>query len=718
MNKPNSPETVQDVAPAAAVAKPKRRTKAQIEADAAAAAADGAAPAAKPRRTAKAKTEGGTDSAVLASADAAVASDAAAPVKKTRAKAAPVAAEAGEAAPAKAPRARKPAAQAAAPAAADAATPVAVAALAPTASAAAVSEAPVSAAGAQADAAPAGRGPRTPRGPRQMREQRAARQAQQAQAQAEKVQAAGGEAAAEVAAAEAQAAAPAKEGGKPRHERGEQRNNNRNGRKGKHGKQRGQQGAGAKVNDADAAFSYVTSDAFDSDEPAKGRQQQKTVRRDLTADDDAPKLHKVLAEAGLGSRRDMEELIVAGRVSVNGEPAHIGQRILPTDAVRLNGKLIQRRVSKKPPRVLIYHKPAGEIVSMDDPEGRPSVFDRLPTMKAGKWLAVGRLDFNTEGLLLFTTSGDLANRLMHPRYSIDREYAVRTLGVLEEGMRQKLLAGVELEDGLAQFSKIADGGGEGINKWYRVIIGEGRNREVRRMFEAIGLTVSRLIRTRYGAMTLPSSLKRGRWEELEENAVRAMMSAYGVEKKGGDGAAAPAGQRGGKGPKPAQNKGPEKRPQRGRGAERDDLDDDYDDEDEPNFNRADLSNANALPFAKPARSGGRGGNGNGGGRGGNGGGNGNGRGGQSSGRPGGRPQGIGAYAGGRPLGEAPGPRAQGQGRGQGQGGGKGGKGGNKGPRQPDPLQTTFGFASAGAPRRGQESRGGASGHGMPRRRKG
>jgi 23S rRNA pseudouridine2605 synthase len=245
------------------------------------------------------------------------------------------------------------------------------------------------------------------------------------------------------------------------------------------------------------------------------------VRRDLTADDDAPKLHKVLAEAGLGSRRDMEELIVAGRVSVNGEPAHIGQRILPTDAVRINGKLIQRRVSKKPPRVLIYHKPAGEIVSMDDPDGRPSVFDRLPTMKAGKWLAVGRLDFNTEGLLLFTTSGDLANRLMHPRYGIDREYAVRTLGELEEGMRQKLLAGVELEDGMAQFSKIADGGGEGINKWYRVIIGEGRNREVRRMFEAIGLTVSRLIRTRYGAMTLPSSLKRGRWEEMEENAVRA-----------------------------------------------------------------------------------------------------------------------------------------------------------------------------------------------------
>lgn len=288
---------------------------------------------------------------------------------------------------------------------------------------------------------------------------------------------------------------------------------------------------------ADEIFSFVTSGAFDASmdgEQSGGerRGQSKTVRRDLTADDDAPKLHKVLADVGLGSRRDMEELIIAGRVSVNGEPAHIGQRILPTDQVRINGKLIQRKVSKRPPRVLIYHKPAGEIVSTSDPEGRPSVFDRLPAMKAGKWLAVGRLDFNTEGLLLFTTSGDLANRLMHPRYGIEREYAVRTLGELEEGMRQKLLSGVELEDGMAQFSKIVDGGGEGVNRWYRVTIGEGRNREVRRMFEAVGLTVSRLIRTRYGAMVLPSGLKRGRWEELDEHAVRELMALSGLEKSG------------------------------------------------------------------------------------------------------------------------------------------------------------------------------------------
>jgi len=286
---------------------------------------------------------------------------------------------------------------------------------------------------------------------------------------------------------------------------------------------------------ADDIFSFVTSEAFDKPETQAGNAKSTSkprgkVRRDLTAEDDAPKLHKVLAEAGLGSRRDMEELIISGRVSVNGEPAHIGQRILPTDQVRINGKLMQRKVTKRPPRVLIYHKPAGEIVSMDDPEGRPSVFDRLPPMKTGKWLAVGRLDFNTEGLLLFTTSGDLANRLMHPRYNIEREYAVRTLGELEEGMRQKLLAGVELEDGVGQFSRIIDGGGEGVNKWYRVIIGEGRNREVRRMFEAIGLTVSRLIRTRYGALVLPQGLKRGRWEELEENAVRDLLRLSGLEK--------------------------------------------------------------------------------------------------------------------------------------------------------------------------------------------
>ncbi|MBV8665887.1 MAG: rRNA pseudouridine synthase [Burkholderiaceae bacterium] len=334
--------------------------------------------------------------------------------------------------------------------------------------------------------------------------------------------------------AEASQGQQAGQGGQgQRRQKGSNQGNRPNARQ-KQGQGQGRAPQTRKTVDADAVFSFVTSEAFDSAtddaNEQRGRQAGKSPRRDLTAEDDAPKLHKVLAEAGLGSRRDMEDLIIAGRVSVNGEPAHIGQRILPTDQVRINGKLIQRKVSSRPPRVLVYHKPAGEIVSMDDPEGRPSVFDRLPTMKAGKWLAVGRLDFNTEGLLLFTTSGDLANRLMHPRYGIDREYAVRTLGELEEGNRQKLLAGVELEDGMANFSKIADGGGEGINKWYRVVIGEGRNREVRRMFEAVGLTVSRLIRTRYGALTLPSNLKRGRWEEMDEHAVRELMSLSGLGK--------------------------------------------------------------------------------------------------------------------------------------------------------------------------------------------
>lgn len=295
----------------------------------------------------------------------------------------------------------------------------------------------------------------------------------------------------------------------------------------------------------DDLFSYVTSPAFDADNSTNGGVRAPMLRRGkpvapkrvLAADDDAPKLHKVLAEAGMGSRRDMEELIVAGRVSVNGEPAHIGQRIMPTDQVRINGKPVKRKLANKPPRVLLYHKPTGEIVSHADPEGRPSVFDKLPPMKTAKWLAVGRLDFNTEGLLMLTTSGDLANRFMHPRYSVEREYAVRVVGELAEGMRQKLLHGVELDDGPANFLRIRDGGGEGTNHWYHVALAEGRNREVRRMFEAAGLMVSRLIRTRHGPISLPKGLKRGRWEELEDNQVRALMASVGLkaptEEKGG-----------------------------------------------------------------------------------------------------------------------------------------------------------------------------------------
>lgn len=241
-----------------------------------------------------------------------------------------------------------------------------------------------------------------------------------------------------------------------------------------------------------------------------------------------PKLHKVLADAGIGSRREMEELIVAGRVSVNGEPAHIGQRVGPNDQVRVNGKPIMRTNTKKPPRVILYHKPAGEIVSHDDPGGRASVFARLPKLRTGKWLSVGRLDLNTEGLLIFTTSGDMANRIMHPRYGTEREYAVRVLGEMDEAQRQSLVDGIELEDGLAAFGALDYLGGDGSNRWYRVTLQEGRNREVRRMFEAVGVTVSRLIRTRFGDVVLPRTLRRGRWDELDASLVTALMVQLGL----------------------------------------------------------------------------------------------------------------------------------------------------------------------------------------------
>lgn len=241
-----------------------------------------------------------------------------------------------------------------------------------------------------------------------------------------------------------------------------------------------------------------------------------------------PKLHKVLAQAGMGSRRDMEELIVAGRVSVNGEPAHIGQRVAPNDQVRVHGRLINRSRASRPPRVILYHKPAGEIVSHRDPKGRDNVFSRLPRLRGAKWLSIGRLDYNTEGLLILTTSGDLANRLMHPRYGAEREYAVRVFGEVDEAALQTLTEGIALADGPAKFGELEFLGGEGSNRWYRVTLDEGRNREVRRMFEAIGLTVSRLIRTRFGDVVLPAGLRRGRWEELSDDMVTALMLRLGL----------------------------------------------------------------------------------------------------------------------------------------------------------------------------------------------
>lgn len=245
---------------------------------------------------------------------------------------------------------------------------------------------------------------------------------------------------------------------------------------------------------------------------------------------DPPKLHKALADAGYGSRRELEEWILAGRVSVNGVPAHVGQRVGPDDKIRVNGKLAQLRFLQRLPRVLVYHKPEGEIVSRDDPDGRPSVFNKLPRLKNGRWISIGRLDFNSCGLLLFTNDGRLANRMMHPRYEIDREYAVRTLGEATPEMLERLRQGVELEDGTASFSHISEAGGEGTNRWYRVVLAEGRNREVRRMFEAVGLMVSRLMRVRYGPVHLSPRLKRGQCLDLEPGEVAELLKLLPPER--------------------------------------------------------------------------------------------------------------------------------------------------------------------------------------------
>lgn len=281
-------------------------------------------------------------------------------------------------------------------------------------------------------------------------------------------------------------------------------------------------------------FDDVVSGAFDAEQE---QDLPLPVKRVLSAQPESPKLHKVLAQAGMGSRLEMEQLILEGRISVNGEPAHIGQRIQFGDTIKVNGKPVRVRMTPPPPRVLAYHKPAGEVVSHDDPQNRPTVFRRLPRLMQGKWQSVGRLDLNTEGLLLLTSSGELANRLMHPRFGLQREYAVRVLGALSNEEKQRLLDGVRLDDGMAQFASIEDGGGEGANCWYRVTIGEGRNREVRRMFEAVGHAVSRLIRIRYGAMMLPRGLKRGAWVELDERDIGRLTAAAGMPAGGDDNAA-------------------------------------------------------------------------------------------------------------------------------------------------------------------------------------
>ncbi|MGH8717982.1 MAG: pseudouridine synthase [Burkholderiales bacterium] len=236
------------------------------------------------------------------------------------------------------------------------------------------------------------------------------------------------------------------------------------------------------------------------------------------------KLQKVLAERGLGSRREMEEWIKAGRVSVNGKPAEIGMRVAPQDRITVDRRPLRGRSTQKLPRVLLYHKPQGEIVSRDDLEGRPSVFDHLPPLKNEKWLAAGRLDFMSSGLLIFTTDGEMANRLMHPRFQVEREYAVRVRGQLTPEQMHKLTRGLALDDGQARFQSVAEAGGEGSNRWYHVVTREGRNRFVRRMFESIGLEVSRLIRVRFGEIQLPPRLKRGNWMELPDHEVTPLLA--------------------------------------------------------------------------------------------------------------------------------------------------------------------------------------------------
>jgi 23S rRNA pseudouridine2605 synthase len=253
-------------------------------------------------------------------------------------------------------------------------------------------------------------------------------------------------------------------------------------------------------------------------------------KRVLAPEPDAPKLQKVLAQAGIGSRRDIEDMIADGKIEVNGEVAHIGQRISFGDNVRVAGKPIRIRISPPPPRILAYHKPAGEVVTFNDPEGRPTVFRHLPRLQQGKWQAVGRLDMNTEGLLLFTNSGELANQLMHPRFGVEREYAVRVLGSLNPEQRGRLIEGVIIEGQKAGFKSIDDGGGEGANRWYRVVITEGRNREVRKLFDSMGLTVNRLIRIRYGTVVLPRGLKRCVWIELGEDDVNVIRRLAGGDQ--------------------------------------------------------------------------------------------------------------------------------------------------------------------------------------------
>lgn len=246
------------------------------------------------------------------------------------------------------------------------------------------------------------------------------------------------------------------------------------------------------------------------------------------------KLQKVLANLGNGSRREIEAMIVAGKISVDGKIATLGDRVdvNANPKIRINGHLVQLRSKEKEVcRVLAYYKPEGEICSRHDPQGRANVFERLPRIKNARWINIGRLDINTSGLLLFTTDGELANRLMHPRHEIEREYAVRVFGNITDQQLNQLRKGVQLEDGPAAFNSIKPQGGDGLNQWFNVVITEGRNREVRRMWEAVGVQVSRLLRIRYGNITLPKGLSRGTWMELGIDSVNYLRQLVGLPEE-------------------------------------------------------------------------------------------------------------------------------------------------------------------------------------------
>lgn len=253
------------------------------------------------------------------------------------------------------------------------------------------------------------------------------------------------------------------------------------------------------------------------------RKPEPTTKPEWSEEAETPvgeRVQKLLAQAGIASRREVESLIKQGLITVNGEVATLGMRITHDDKVTVSGK----RIFLKSPedtacRVIVYNKPEGEITTRNDPEGRPTVFDRLPKLKGERWIAVGRLDINTSGILLFTTDGELANKLMHPSSNVDREYAVRVKGEVDDDMLGRLREGVLLEDGVAKFTDIQDAGGEGLNHWFHVVLMEGKNREVRRLWESQNVTVSRLKRVRYGCMFLPSRLKSGRWEEIDQRSL-------------------------------------------------------------------------------------------------------------------------------------------------------------------------------------------------------